>query len=1323
MARASGPRVKQLLEQALSRAPADRAGFLVSACGDDDDLRREVESLAAAAEEAGAFLQSPAAPSDVGLLTSAIRDLAPSARSRRADRLHPGALINGRYRVERFAGEGGMGAVYRVMDTARSRTLALKTVSGQAPFVSLFKIEFRTLASLRHPHLAQSHDFEPIVGTGDYCFTMDFIEGGNILEATAGAGWTTVVDLMVQLCRVLAYVHSRGIVHRDIKPTNVLVTTAGAVKLVDFGLVGSVANGSQVIGTPAYLAPELFDGRPGDHRGDLYSLGVLAYQLLCRQLPFSGVGVAEVLSLQAPRPVFPGHLDVPQWLQDIILRLCATQPADRFRGGNEIIEAINRGSALSYPIETTATRESYVVSGRFVGRDTELAALSAHVEGRLRGATATPALFFIGGQSGVGKTRLVGELRHQLQVDRYMFVAGHCFEGAATEYGAFAEAIVQLASLVEANGGGALVERRAGELAKLAPAIARGRSIAPSVPLVSPEAEKRHLLDTAAAFFVEAADLSPYVLSLDDLQWAPHGTVELLRYLLRRIALREADGERVRLAILCTYRDDEVAGRPIAALIDPPQPGTDVLGLQPLPAASMRRLLCSMFGLEDIPPHFVTRVLDEAGGSPFFLEEVIRALVENGTVFIEDGAWRTATAIHDLEIPATLVAAVQRRLETVTSPGQRHVLHLMAAHKKPMSATLLAAITGESLEDTEDVLRALTVRHIVAPEAGAAQTYRTAHDQVRTTAYADLGPHAPALHGQIARTLERLSTDADRPLSELAYHWWLASEPEAALRYALLAGRFALSVYANDEAIEHLEHALTMLPGDRTPLRAEVTEQLADAHFLAGHYERAKQLLADVADSETLPTTDRVRIQRKLGDVVGYQDGTPGEAVEILWTAAGLLGARRPRSRAGYIAGTAGAVGQHFLRQLVAPVRPSAVRHADRARLGELSLVYLRLGYFSVFADPLLIFLPFFRAANVADRLGEGAEHCRAYSMVAVCLGALGLSARSVRVAEVAVAEAGRLGSPWHLANAHSYLAMMLLQAGRWPQAIENAERARDGFATCGDHLELAVCAYHLIETIHVRGDLSTAKARGRAELEVFERLGLQIIGKGLYIVVGRVLAKTGDDEGLRIGRDALARAERGGDKLSAVMALVALGDGYLQGGRIGEAIEHLERAITIRDDSGFDMYIVAEASALLAQAYAAQWRSNSGSLTSAAARSFERSVAQAKAAGRRFGPMKSLAALAQGLRHRVHGRPHQAIACFDDAVRLADGLGAKLWEAEARLEGGLAWLEVEGRDSANGRASLEAALALFRECGARPAEDRAMAALAPAPTRLTTHW
>src|SRR5207244_925917 len=150
--------------------------------------------------------------------------------------------------------------------------------------------------------------------------------------------WQRVLDLVVQLCRVLAYVHNRGVVHRDIKPNNVLVQRDGIVKLLDFGLVGTGNELSEAMGTPAYLAPEIREAHRGDHRSDLYSLGVLTYQLLTRRLPFTGFDVTDLLRQHAYAPVvWPEGSDIPAWLQDVVTQLCAKQPSDRFRGANQVI--------------------------------------------------------------------------------------------------------------------------------------------------------------------------------------------------------------------------------------------------------------------------------------------------------------------------------------------------------------------------------------------------------------------------------------------------------------------------------------------------------------------------------------------------------------------------------------------------------------------------------------------------------------------------------------------------------------------------------------------------------------------------------------------------------------------------------------------------------------------------------------------------------------------------------------------------------------------------------------------------------------------------
>src|SRR5439155_22992711 len=206
------------------------------------------------------------------------------------------------------------------------------------------------------------------------------------------------------------------------------------------------------------------------------------------------------------------------------------------------------------------------------------------------------------------------------------------------------------------------------------------------------------------------------------------------------------------------------------------------------------------FGLATIPDGFVTRVLAEAGGSPFFLEEMVRSLVERGAVFVEGDAWRTLTAIGDLEIPETVAGALQRRLAMIGDADQHRLLRVLAAHKKPLPASLLGRIAGITSDEAERALHELAARDLVVAVTGGS-SYRTAHDHVRTTVYADLGSEAPDLHRQIARALESVATRDEPLLSELAHHYWLAQESAPAFKYALLPGQAARPVLATGEAI------------------------------------------------------------------------------------------------------------------------------------------------------------------------------------------------------------------------------------------------------------------------------------------------------------------------------------------------------------------------------------------------------------------------------------------------------------------------------------------------------------------------------------------
>jgi len=392
------------------------------------------------------------------------------------------------------------------------------------------------------------------------------------------------------------------------------------------------------------------------------------------------------------------------------------------------------------------------------------------------------------------------------------------------------------------------------------------------------------------------------------------------------------------------------------------------------------------------------------------------------------------------------------------------------------------------------------------------------------------------------------------------------------------------------------------------------------------------------------------------------------------------------------------AASAHFIGRVIPRIRVSASARDERLRLTELAGIYLRMGYFSFFADPLLVPLPIFRAANIVDRLGESREHSEVYATTALAFADLGFWKRGVQLGNDAIAEALRIGSPWHLANARGVQGMILLQCGRWAQAAHNAELSREGFAACGDHFHLAISLYVLLDVLYSRGELAAAIARGREELAVFDRLGLQIIGKGAYAILAQALAKAGDADGIAIAKDVLARAEQGRDTLCTAWAHVALGDALLHFNEVDEAIDHLEQAVAIRDRHKFLMYVVGPASALLVRAYAAKLRWSRVALSSHLNRSLDRHVSQAVTVARLYPPLRCAAYLARAIRWHVRGRPERAGACFDQSIRAAEQLGAPLWRADAHFEYAMT-LRAEGKRDGSA-AQLEQALGLFRACG-----------------------
>jgi len=334
--------------------PTERAAFLDDACDGNPALRREVEALLDAAGD-GEFLRRPAVEQLAGDATAAEstgpRDplgfLEPARR--------PGALGRlGHYEVLEVLGRGAFGVVFRAFDEVLHRVVAVKCLAPElavtSPARKRFLREARAAAGVRHDNVVQVHAIEeqPLP-----YLVMEFVPGQSlqgVLDKSGPLDVEEVVRIGIQLANGLAAAHDQGLVHRDVKPANVLVApgTEGRVKLTDFGLAraaddASLTRSGVIPGTPLYMAPEQARGEAVDARSDLFSLGSVLYALLTGHPPFRAGTTYAVLRRVAedtPRPIRDAIPEVPDWLCAVVEKLLAKDPADRFQTGREVAEAL-----------------------------------------------------------------------------------------------------------------------------------------------------------------------------------------------------------------------------------------------------------------------------------------------------------------------------------------------------------------------------------------------------------------------------------------------------------------------------------------------------------------------------------------------------------------------------------------------------------------------------------------------------------------------------------------------------------------------------------------------------------------------------------------------------------------------------------------------------------------------------------------------------------------------------------------------------------------------------------------------------------------------
>ena len=795
-----------------------------------------------------------------------------------------GTVLLDRYEVLEQIGAGGMGVVYRARDRQAGTEVAAKVMASMGNEAQEHRLrrEYRALQRVRHPNVVSVlgwgmhlgcffYVMELVTGvTLDHYLPRPAAERGEACRADVERFLLTVATVL----EALHAVHEAGIVHRDIKPQNIMVDQQGAVKLMDFGLVkgegGSLADtvAGSVLGTVGYMAPEQVRGNRVDRRADLYGVGVILYEHLTGKRPFTGDNSMAILTRivnERPTPprIYSGWISSA--LEDLILRLLAKSPEERFATAYELASTLRRlavAGAWCNPAEQSWSSGGFAPprgTNRMVGRQELIDRLRGAAERALRGHGQ---LVVVAGEAGVGKSRLVEELPAQLPEGDVSYLRGVCYENEGVYYQPFLAALAEYRRL-------AGIDSPPRARVNLENALRHSfRHLQPELLLEWNEgdevraarndpSEQMRLFDLAARFFTRLSRRTPLVLIMEDLQWADELTLELARFLARNLK-----GERILFVL--TYRSEER----VAAAHDEHLGGflaavgreglVDLeLKVARLDRESTAELSLLLIGRESLPDAILDAIHRHSDGNPYFVAELVKPVSEA----LAAGTLPTTRGMFDIPLPKSASDLVERQLSRVDEGGRR-VLVLAALIGREFPFDVLRSLAQLGEDALLDVIDALIRQGVVEEVPGRDRdTYRFTMAITRGVLEREVNRRkARRVHSAIAQTMEDLYHDRfedrlDEVVEEIARHSFLAREHSKALLYALAAGQKAAASYAHETAIRHLEMAhevYSEAPELLSPEQATaLTLHLGEAYERTGRLAQAREIYEELLEGLT----------------------------------------------------------------------------------------------------------------------------------------------------------------------------------------------------------------------------------------------------------------------------------------------------------------------------------------------------------------------------------------------------------------------------------------------------------------------------------------
>jgi tetratricopeptide (TPR) repeat protein len=855
----------------------------------------------------------------------------------------------GDYDVLEEIGRGGMGVVYRARSRRDGGDYALKTIRDLAagPLAAL-RAEVTALRLVDHPSIVRVFD-DGLLETRPW-YAMELVRGQSLaayvrsmhaedeqaapvsavtervselretalsrpLPSVRRRVWSKdklhdVLRAYRELTLVLAHLHRNGIVHRDVKPSNVFLGQDSSVKLLDFGLASRFdgplkrsdlwrSEPARLAGTVPYLSPEAIQGHALDSRSDLYSLGCTLYESLVGTPPFSGRGKDVLNDHLHVSPIAPSqHVDgLPDELVSLVLGLLAKDRTDRIAYADDVAIRIDGLLGLRSPRGGPGST-GHLLKPPLVGRDTVLAELRRHAARVLAG---TSEVLTLRGESGIGKSFLFTEFTLEALALGFAVIVGGAPAPAAPELDAEAQnaPLAGLRGVLEALADrcrartvstcGPLTHDDFLLLARYEPTLSLvpGFHALPTQGLPQDAFGDERVLEAvqrAVDFFIVE---QPLLLLLDDLQWADQLTSRFVSALRTHVTKR-------RVFAICAERREPSSKAPAAVLAGP-----DVIELDRLTDDEVRALAAGMLGVSELPRDVADALIARSAGSPLFVAEHLRSAVAAGVLTRRDGKWEFSDRallayLDDLPLSAAVGDLFAGRISGLSQEAQ-DVLKLAAVIGRDVEPELI-----QQLAPAANVMGALVElrRHAVLDQRPG-EPLRFLHDRLREKICEQLErSEAVSLHREVVRALELQTAWSERRaalLPRIANHWLAAAEPLLAARAFKDAGDYARTSGAHADAVQYFEAGIAALDRLKTaPQPAELQDWLGELEEAAGDLwliqadaKRAEARFMS-AEQRSGDAVTIARLRRKqAGTFTARQN--PRRATELLEQAEALL--------------------------------------------------------------------------------------------------------------------------------------------------------------------------------------------------------------------------------------------------------------------------------------------------------------------------------------------------------------------------------------------------------------------------------------------------